>query len=341
MKQKLRNEIRWWNRNAFTLIELLVVIAIIAVLIALLLPAVQQAREAARRTQCKNNLKQIGLALHNYHSSFNVFPYSVSGSGPNAYNNPTILQVKNTTGWVQLLPYFDQAPLFNTINHSAAMGRYRGPSWSSATQPYANGGPTVENANAAATKLVGLLCPSDTGQAFFPGFDGNYGCESNKMSYKSNYGFSVSPPFGDSGWDVQGQYSRALFGPESSSSMRDVSDGTSNSVAVAETTLNVYDGITGSWGCMQHVGQGVDFANLNGQRKINDWACCGWGPGTPWSVQNPAGKLGEWGTVGSLHTGGAQVLLVDGAVRFVSENIDGTTRQSLGYIADGRVVGEF
>ena len=151
-------------RLAFTLIELLVVSAIIAVLIALLLPAVQQAREAARRTQCKNNLKQIGLALHNYHSSFSVFPFAVSGSGPSIATYPTKYKaVKNTTGWIQLLPYFDQAPLYNTINSSAAMGRYLGPSWASASLPLAGGGPTGVNAQAASTKLTALLCPSDAG----------------------------------------------------------------------------------------------------------------------------------------------------------------------------------
>jgi hypothetical protein len=123
--------------------------------------------------------------------------------------------------------------------------------------------------------------------------------------------------------------------------MRDLADGSSNTVAIAETTLDVYDGITGSWACAQHVGNGVNFADLNGQRKINDWACCGWGPGTPWSVNNPQGKLGEWGTVGSVHVGGMHVLLGDGTVRFISENIDNSTRQRLGYIADGNPVGEF
>ena len=126
----------------------------------------------------------------------------------------------------------------------------------------------------------------------------------------------------------------------SNTNIRDITDGTSNSVAIAETTLNVGDGITGSWFCAQHVGNGVDFAGLNGLRRINDWVCCSWT--TPhWTHVYHQGTLGEWGAVGSMHTGGMQVTLGDGAVRFISENINAVTRTRLGYIADGGVVGEF
>ena len=127
-------------KRGFTLIELLVVIAIIAILIALLLPAVQQAREAARRTQCKNNLKQIGLALHNYHDVHNGFPMGNMIPGTHG-----------PTAWVAMLPFIEQAPLFNQINFSAA-----GSWW------FGSGAASVNAATFSGKKIPGYICPSMT-----------------------------------------------------------------------------------------------------------------------------------------------------------------------------------
>lgn len=147
------------KRSGFTLIELLVVIAIIAILIALLLPAVQQAREAARRTQCRNNFKQIGLALHNYHDTHGVLPPALISSGrcTDANECPTTRPVLNTTGWVLLLPYIDQSPLYNQYNFNVS---------SSMSSP--NGRPQAGNVTTSTTNqpvysqlIAAFNCPSD------------------------------------------------------------------------------------------------------------------------------------------------------------------------------------
>ena len=111
---RLHANVRWWRGRAFTLIELLVVIAIIAVLIGLLLPAVQKVREAAARTTCSNNLKQLGLALHNYESANGVFP--TSGEGPNGANQVTVFDTVST--YVQLLPYIEQENVYKLMNEN-------------------------------------------------------------------------------------------------------------------------------------------------------------------------------------------------------------------------------
>ncbi len=336
-ENRIRRRRQQWPR-AFTLIELLVVIAIIAVLIALLLPAVQQAREAARRTQCKNNLKQIGLALHNYHDTFSVMPFATSAAGYSAGSASGVL-VKNHTGWLMLLPYFDQGPLFNTIDFNSAMGI-----WNPGGGTLA-GGATIVPANAAASgkRLTVLLCPSDSGPETYPSGDGTYGCAPGVASYKNSYGFSVKygmtwDPSTAPYWNNEDRSTRSMFGIYSNTRFRDASDGLSNTVAIAETTLSVQDGVTQSWACAQHVGEGIQFADPP-NTNINNWYCCSWQ-----SPPNPSfkpGSLGEWGSPGSVHTGGMHVLLGDGSVRFISENINATTRQRLGYISDGQTIGEF
>ncbi|WP_437185520.1 DUF1559 domain-containing protein [Planctomicrobium sp. SH668] len=322
------------RNQGFTLIELLVVIAIIAVLIALLLPAVQQAREAARRSQCKNNIKQLGLALHNYHDTFNVFPFAAANDGyANWGANPT----KNTKGFVALLPYFDQQALFNQFNPNLANGIFNvgGGTIAGGTDPASN-----TNLNLSKTVLTMLLCPSDSGSQTEPWATDHYGC-GVANSARSSYQFSVrhegwlADPVGHL-WSNEASTERALFGLNSNSKIRDMKDGTSNTVAFSETTLEVVDGRTGNWACSNHVGLGVNFGSAVG---MNNWRCCGWA--SPAWASNTPGINGEHSKPGSAHTGGCHVLLGDGSVRFVSQNVDSNTRVYLSRIADGQVLGEF
>lgn len=318
-------------QRGFTLIELLVVIAIIAILVALLLPAVQQAREAARRSSCKNNLKQIGLALHNYHDVHSVFPYSTANSSSNG-GTPAGTNVLNHSGHVQLLPYIEQAALYDQYNHSWAYGtrnELTGGIVAGGTDPNIN-----TNLNLSRTLISVYLCPSDNGPQTYGSANATYGCGVTG-SVRTSYGFSVTQGNGGTMWTALGITTRAMFGVNSRSKMRDLVDGTSNTVAMVETTLDVDDGETQSWGCSSHVGQGI---NLTASRGINNFRCCAWR--TPPDAQYQYGRNGEWGEPGSLHQGGIQVVMGDGAVRFISENIDATLRNRLAWISDGQPLGE-
>ncbi len=302
-------------RRGFTLIELLVVIAIIAILIALLLPAVQQAREAARRSQCKNNLKQVGLALHNYHDTFTVFPYAqMSGSSlaPGA-------AARNQNGLVMLLPYIDQAPLYNTFNFSQPFGKYN--STSAPVNVI-----VAPNLTAKSTKITSFMCPSDAGAPFINDDPTYYGCGTTGPSWKSSYGLSVNGTHLLPAWTAYGAASRTAFGGNSNASMRDFRDGTSNTVAVCENVFECNSGRISPWACVQHAGTGT---NLTGGR-INRFM-----------PTNPGTLIDYNQNASSSHVGGCHVLLADGAVRFVSENTNSQTLIYLAYIADGQVLGEF
>lgn len=328
------------RRSAFTLIELLVVIAIIAILVALLLPAVQSAREAARRSQCKNNLKQIGLALHNYHETYTLFPPSSLSLGIHAAP-PTSPTFRNSTGWVMLLPYLDQAALYEQVDQNSAM------SWNTVYGAYgsagsptnmAGGGTSVVAANrlVAQTPLNVLTCPSDPGTPTLPsgayyGIDGSTG-----NGAKTNYDFNVW--YGEyyySNYWCNGNLSKAtrpMFGNNSNSRIALVTDGLTNTIAVSETLFEKYNGRTSAWAYRGHVQIGIDLAWV----QINDYC---YPPGSTTNCLE--GRLGQWATAGSEHAGGAQFLLGDGSARFISQNIDTTTRQRLHYMADRSEVGEF
>lgn len=315
-------------KRGFTLIELLVVIAIIAILIALLLPAVQQAREAARRSQCKNNLKQLGLALHNYHETFSVLPPAHIGR----CTTPRLM----ASGLTMLLPYLDQAPLYNMYNSSGSATTHSSISTGAGT--LSAGDDPVTNGNAAVVKtlVTVFLCPSDDGSYFIPSATSSYGISATNTGTggaKTNYDFITITPYNScENWTLTAPTSRCMFGDNSKCRMDDVKDGTSNTLMMGETTRTVYNGGTNAWGYRGHVMVGLNLVSY----PINRFYYSSASP-----PEQPRGKLGSWAYSGSLHTGGAHFLLADGSVHFISENIDTTTRQNLARMSDGNVIGEW
>ena len=287
------------RRYGFTLIELLVVIAIIAILIALLLPAVQQAREAARRTQCKNNLKQMGLALHNYHDSHSCFPPGqIRG-----YNGA--LELGNGASWgALLLPYMDQAPLYNSLNFSYGI-----------TQ-----GQLGSNNNAiirALGPIPAVLCPSDTERPPLRGAHGNTTPNYIVSAPATSY-FGSTGAFNTYGDSASAKLAGGFFAidPGPRSTIAAFTDGTSNTIAVGEQTYRIWTG--GLW-------LGLSNSSNDPSLPGTDSACCQdwflhWGL-YPITNKYVAGMLHTNVRFGSDHAGGAQFLMADGAVRFISENI--------------------
>ncbi|HBL42683.1 DUF1559 domain-containing protein [Gimesia sp.] len=316
------------KRSGFTLIELLVVIAIIAILIALLLPAVQQAREAARRATCKNKIKQVGLALHNYHDAHKVFPPAGITYGWCTLGTPDPGRTThNKNGLSLLLPYVDQAPLYNNINQDTANGAQNTGyccSYAGAGAPLA--GNPADNAAEMTTLLDVYLCPSDSGTTHL-GTGAPYGTSVAPGPAKTNYELSADQTVSCNYWASQGVTARKMFGENSKCKISDVKDGTSNTIMVCETTRTVANGEPPAWGMRGWVTTGGDV-----DPGINVWDIpTGW-------TRGDVGNLNSWGQVGSLHTGGAHFGMGDGAVRFFSENTDLTLLRRLGTISDGSVV---
>ena len=311
------------RRSAFTLIELLVVIAIIAVLIALLLPAVQQAREAARRTQCKNNLKQLGLAMHNYHDVVKRFPYAT------AYNFGV------THMWMEfILPYIDQAPLYNKIDFSTDVGAGANFTTLNNMTLTAQGCPSNPYSSARATL---------DGNGYYNVAAGGYNWSVNPACYAVCGGpttlstvdsyvppdcaavgtFCLLAPTGTNADTANPGTTPGIFGARSeySALIRDITDGTSNTILLGEIRGEV---------CAYHGIWTTNFPGTWTGLKINR-------PGISTGYTDWPNNSG----IASYHTGGAHVVMADGAVRFLSNNIDYKTFNYLGGKSEGQVVGDF
>jgi len=325
------------RKRGFTLIELLVVIAIIAVLIALLLPAVQQAREAARRTQCKNNLKQLGVALHNYHDQFKLFPPRQGGDGNRYTANSTTRGRLGAN--VVLGPYYDQQALYDDVIRLIGNPGATAAPWSNVRQ--------------WTTVLPSLLCPSDPKGAEPTNTGRQRGLNNYVYSCGDDLGVSDNTATAGNGAvsNQLAQSTRGIFGVWRCYSVADIMDGTSNTIAMSERVRPVSP---------------VDLGMVADNASTNPAVCrAGYNPGnqtytapTFTSDTAPGFRWGDGGTffmgfntilppnnascfsnitelgansphwrpgyftASSRHVGGVHVLMADGATRFLSENIN-------------------
>ena len=332
-------------RRAFTLIELLVVIAIIGVLIALLLPAVQMAREAARRTQCVNNLKQLGLALANYESAYRMFPMCNAADQPTGFNNYSV--------HARLLPYIEQDQAYDTINYNFKDSNAR-------------------NTTTTMKQIAPFICPSDANAPNGPYNDG--GTLFGQTTYGSCYGI----------WYVWGGWGSApgpaMFSINRCVRVRDVGDGLSKTMAMAEvrtitrkikihTPFSVINDATVEYDVGLGPGALIpEYSNALAPTPAHiRWTnagvyhagfTAGWTPnmitlggsaGSQVDCDIDTWEENEIGTAGwtptfaaftarSYHPGGVNVLYVDGHVSFVSNSIDWHAWHAMATIAGGETV---
>jgi prepilin-type N-terminal cleavage/methylation domain-containing protein len=322
---------RLWR--GFTLVELLVVIAIIGILVALLLPAVQAAREAARRMQCSNNLKQLGIAMHNYHNTYKFFPpLAVGTTGDTSWDPGSCLSNQERLScFFHLLPFLEQGGLVDVIKAGG------GAVCTSRVAP--PGGPSpLRQWDPYRTRVTGFLCPSDgTGYK-------TYGQSGNA---RINYAFSV----GDQMYNnVSDTNMRGVFSFRVGSPIGDVIDGTSNTIAMSELVMYndnaravkggyviVASGLsTSPITCMAANGPGETLVGTVGTShygRVGDtWTggyplMCGFTtvlpPNSPRCVNSGQGEW-NWGVFppASNHPGGVTGLMTDGSVRFISQTIN-------------------
>ena len=338
--------------TGFTLIELLVVIAIIAVLIALLLPAVQAAREAARRAQCINNLKQIGLALHNYHSTHDTFPLGVSAYVP-VPNNANLTNNFHWDNWscqALMLSYLEQSAMYNACNFQTGNN---------------NGVNFWINSTVTLSRVNGFLCPSDPNAGAGGANSGNVNT-SNDNSYNGSIGTTTFQPQINSA-----QGSTGFFWYYRSYGLRDATDGSSNTIAFSEGLVGRNPATTGYRGtavmsagttaymlydanqnpALTLTGLNACNTKFRAANSLNAWRGIYWEVGAngttlfntivtpnsqryPWSACRSEG--GGWpdqatfANASSNHPGGVNVLMGDGSVKFIKDGVSQGTWWALG-----------
>lgn len=320
--------------RGFTLVELLVVIAIIGVLIALLLPAVQQAREAARRMQCSNNLKQIGLALHNYHDTHLKFPAAFYRS-----DDPS-LSSRYGPGWgwgTMILPQLEQNSRFEALPVSSA-----------------NASDDASILAVSQPLVPAFRCPSVPGGNLNESLPSSSSYPAHGIStYKAVFGTrNMQSTYSDDGacgfvaGSCPGNYENGFFGPNSQVKMRDITDGTTNTCMIGETPY----GITGR----KRDGNLVDYRGSVWIGLTNNGSSSAGSPSVYHMMSTLRGVTASGGkselylingvsiySFGSFHPGGAMFAMGDASVRFIPETTEHSILNSLGQRNDGEVLGEF
>ncbi len=346
------------NRTGFTLIELLVVIAIIAILIALLLPAVQQAREAARRTQCRSHLKQLGIALHNYHDVHNTFPPNLIPGGLPGSGGYIGYSKGNWGVMAYLTPFLEQTAVYGLLNLESPTYQNVGGSWII---------PDANNRKAASTIVPLYLCPSDSSQKV----SSNWGVTEGigPTNFCANMGTGIDPASVNHGSPYNAD---GVFFADSRIRFADLTDGSSNTAGMTESLLG--QGVTVTDAATPPASEKKVYRNLTFGLNISDANCAAattynsadprqfswysgeircasynhyYGPNTKNfdCVANGPATLGYiasgWKAARSQHTGGVNLMLCDGSVRFISDSIDIGIWHNLGTRSGGEIIGEF
>lgn len=329
------------KNRGFTLVELLVVIAIIGVLVGLLLPAVQAAREAARRMQCSNNLKQIGLGVHNYESTYKQLPLNQMPAPGQSFGHPAPLVTHSTSWMIGLLPFIEQAALYEMWNFSyeASNDPRNGTDLNRPINP--------SNAFAAQTMLPAYRCPSDglsaelapqantgamnIGQQNYKGVAGSNWAWGGFITNGEGIGRGRRRDTSGNGLDNGNGCFIRSYGQETTVKFRDILDGLSNTLMVGETVPEF----------CSHTG----WTQINGNTgttsvPLNQRALCG-SATTGTRIGDLRACRGDWPhnySFFSLHSGGGQFALADGSVKFLTDSIEYTLYRRLGCINDQNTV---